>query len=582
MTLRYVTGTARAVVRGGTVVVLPGQVEASLVEQVWDQLGEDARVVEILQVLTGAFGSSLRTVPPFAVAAVADDRVHVAVRGRLTATLELDGGERVRVDGEGVTTWSERVLEDVVELLVRTDTEPLDVPAGRPLLDGEESLPLVSGVVLAAAVAWPLAERPAAPVVESVPAEGNATAAGLVASPPSPPSTLGPARPASPAGGAHATAPPLVVAVPRAEPVLEAAPELDVPGPTGLLGATIRMPEETIAPEPESALAAPGDLADVPPPEAPGTTDEPPEPDDDYAHLWGSTVLRTVEDAAVRAEGEDEDEDVAPAAPAASSLPPVPLAPAPPLLDDPPLPPVPPVPGDGLIAGVPREWTGATPAAAHRAATVADPEGAEPDPAPVDALDHDGHTVLSSAIADLRAAAQDALPDEPVPAPPAVPSFSAPPAPGQQQILARTCEHGHANPPSRETCAVCRSPLDGDAELAVRPSLGRVVVSTGQTVELDRPVVVGRRPRTPRTQAAELPRLVTVPSPEQDISRSHLEITLEGWHVLVSDMATTNGTTLLRAGQPPRRLHPSEPVLVVDGDVADLGDGVTLVFEGIR
>lgn len=111
MTLRYVTGTARAVVRGGTVVVLPGPVEASLVEQVWDQLGADAGVVEVLQVLTGAFGSSLRTVPPFVVAVVTDRRVHVAARGRVSVTLELDGGERVRVDGEGVTTWSERVLE---------------------------------------------------------------------------------------------------------------------------------------------------------------------------------------------------------------------------------------------------------------------------------------------------------------------------------------------------------------------------------------------------------------------------------------------------------------------------------------
>ncbi|WP_156533165.1 FHA domain-containing protein, partial [Cellulosimicrobium sp. I38E] len=238
-------------------------------------------------------------------------------------------------------------------------------------------------------------------------------------------------------------------------------------------------------------------------------------------------------------------------------------------------------PGDGLIAGVPREWTGATPAAAHRAATVVDPDGepteAEGEPAP--GLDHDGHTVHSSAIADLRAAAQDAGAAAPVPPPP---SFSAPPGPGQQQILARTCAQGHANPPSRDACALCGGPLEGDAELAIRPPLGRVLVSTGQTVELDRPVVVGRRPRTPRSQAADLPRLVTVPSPQQDISRSHLEITLEGWHVLVSDMATTNGTTLLRAGQPPRRLHPSEPVLVVDGDVADLGDGVTLVFEGIR
>ncbi|MGN6239206.1 MAG: FHA domain-containing protein [Cellulosimicrobium cellulans] len=550
MTLRYVTGTARAVVRGGTVVVLPGPVEASLVEQVWDQLGTDAGVVEVLQVLTGAFGSSLRTVPPFVVAVVADRRVHVAARGRVTVTLELDGGDRVRVEGEGVTTWSERVLDDVVELLVRADTGVVgtldEAPVGEPLLGDAATLPLVSGVVLAGAVAWPLAERPAPRAVEEL-LDDDAPAVDLAP-------TDRPSWEATVEAVAEEAAPAVVAAAP--------------------LGATLRLPEETIAPEPESDVPVPPVLA-----EEPAATEEPeaaaaPAEDDDYAHLWGSTILRTVEDAAVRTEDDEEHDEPAPPSPV---IPPVPQAPA---MEEPPLPT--PVPaGDGLIAGVPREWTGATPAAAHRAATVADPDGepAEAEGEPSPGFDHDGHTVHSSAIADLRAAAQDAGGAAPVPPPP---SFSAPPGPGQQQILARTCAQGHANPPSRDTCAVCGGPLEGDAELAIRPPLGRVLVSTGQAVELDRPVVVGRRPRTPRSQAADLPRLVTVPSPQQDISRSHLEITLEGWHVLVSDMATTNGTTLLRAGQPPRRLHPSEPVLVVDGDVADLGDGVTLVFEGIR
>ncbi|QJW38576.1 FHA domain-containing protein [Cellulosimicrobium protaetiae] len=420
---------------------------------------------------------------------------------------------------------------------------------------------MVTGVVLAGAVSWPLVERPAR-AAEDHPAE---TAAEGGAAP------SAEERPA----WALAAGPALAVPAPDGADG-PAATTVGEPG-SAPLGATLRLPEETIAPEPEAdGPQAPAPTA------APEPVDDAPvveEPDDDYAHLWGSTILRTVEDAAVRTEEDEEHgEPDVPGAPV-PVLPPVPAVP--PTPDEPA---APPPSADGLIAGVPREWTGATPAAAHRAATVVDPEGEQDAPSAGQAsgLDHDGHTVLSSAIADLRAAAQDAEPEAaPVPPPP-VPSFSAPPGPGQQQILARTCAQGHANPPSRDVCAVCDGPLDGDAELAVRPPLGRLVVSTGQTVELDRPVVVGRRPRSPRTQATELPRLVTVPSPQQDISRSHVEITLEGWHVLVSDMATTNGTTLLRAGQPPRRLHPSEPVLVVDGDVADLGDGVTLVFEGIR
>lgn len=576
MTLRYVTGQARALVRGGAVVVLPAPVETDLVDQVWDQLGAAPGVVEVLQVLTGAFGSSLRTIPPFAVAVVADRRVHVAVRGALAVTLEVEGGDRVHVDGDDVTTWSERVVDDVVELLVRTGAAPADAPVGEPLLGDRATWPLASAVVLADAVAWQLAERPAravadperdeAPVHEtSVP--GTAASAPVVAG-----------------GTSSGTEVP-----PRAEPASGAALPPAPSEQPGTFGATIALPEETMAPEPDGAglLDHPGTASETED-DAPVTPDDPFPAADDYSHLWGSTVLRTVEDAAVRAQDADDDEGEPSASPAETPVPAVP-APGPAERVDATVPPppgigVPPVPGPdeppqagGLIAGVPREWTGATPAAAHRAATVI-PDDAAPDGSADGGLDHDGHTVLSSAIADLRAAAQET--DTPPP-PPATPSFTTPPASGQQRILARTCEQGHGNPPSRDTCAVCGGALDGDAALAVRPPLGRLLVSTGQTIELDRGVVVGRRPRTPRTQAADLPRLVTVPSPQQDISRSHLEVTLEGWHVLVSDMATTNGTTLLRAGQPPRRLHPSEPVLVVDGDVVDLGDDVTLTFEGI-
>jgi len=113
------------------------------------------------------------------------------------------------------------------------------------------------------------------------------------------------------------------------------------------------------------------------------------------------------------------------------------------------------------------------------------------------------------------------------------------------------------------------------------PARGRVRLSSGQVVELERPVVIGRRPRSTRASGAELPTLIAVDSPEGDISRSHIEIRAEGEHVLVTDLATTNGTVLLRGGQDPVRLHPSEPTMVVTGDVLDLGDGVTVTFEDL-
>jgi hypothetical protein len=51
--------------------------------------------------------------------------------------------------------------------------------------------------------------------------------------------------------------------------------------------------------------------------------------------------------------------------------------------------------------------------------------------------------------------------------------------------------------------------------------------------------------------------------------------------VLLVDLGSTNGSTLLRPGQAPVRLHPHEATLAVAGDVVDLGDGVQLTFEDL-
>lgn len=127
------------------------------------------------------------------------------------------------------------------------------------------------------------------------------------------------------------------------------------------------------------------------------------------------------------------------------------------------------------------------------------------------------------------------------------------------------------------------SPEAPTVALPVTPgaTIGRIRLSTGQTAELDRTVIVGRRPRSTRASGANLPHLMAVESPQQDISRSHLEIRPEGDTVVVIDLHTTNGSTLLRPGADPVRLHPGEQTLVLSGDTVDLGDGVTIAFEDL-
>ncbi|WP_104191492.1 FHA domain-containing protein [Cryobacterium sp. Y82] len=110
------------------------------------------------------------------------------------------------------------------------------------------------------------------------------------------------------------------------------------------------------------------------------------------------------------------------------------------------------------------------------------------------------------------------------------------------------------------------------------PRYGRLLVSGGTEVLLDRSAVIGRKPSAARFTADRMPHLVTVPSPQQDISRSHLEVRCEGESVLAVDLGTTNGTRLLRSGADPVRLHPQEPTMLVHGDVLDLGDAITVTY----
>ncbi len=123
-------------------------------------------------------------------------------------------------------------------------------------------------------------------------------------------------------------------------------------------------------------------------------------------------------------------------------------------------------------------------------------------------------------------------------------------------------------------------PVFENAPLAA--SGARIRLSTGQVVDLDRTVIIGRKPRSTRTSGSTMPHLIAVDSPESDISRNHLEVRPEGDSVVVIDLHTTNGSTLLRPGADPVRLHPGEQTLVLHGDVIDVGDGVTVTVEELR
>jgi hypothetical protein len=118
------------------------------------------------------------------------------------------------------------------------------------------------------------------------------------------------------------------------------------------------------------------------------------------------------------------------------------------------------------------------------------------------------------------------------------------------------------------------------AEPAVAPTpVARLVFSNGEVVDVDRTVVVGRAPRLHGDGDVET-RLVTVPSPHQEISSTHLEIRpgsgADHGSAVVTDLGSTNGTLVVQPGLPAEDLQPGIAVQLQPGAIVDLGEGLTI------
>lgn len=430
MPVHYSPGTHPVAVTPQGVAVLAEDTSPALAARIHALLADGRGLGGVLEALTGAYGTSLSAVPPFAVALAESGAVRLAVRGAFV--LDVTAGAAERVSGEGVTTWTERVISDVS----RVELTPAD--------SAPPELPIADGVVLAASLTWvPSADGPQV-------------------------------APAAVAAGAPEPEPGEEAPVPEPEPVQEApVPESDEPEPEP-------------APERPAAASAPAPRVAVVPPPAPKPEPVAPAP---LPGLIDSAAVLSVADTLLPAEST-------------------------------------------LIPAAEHEEERATDAVASEA-EPAEPVDAtvvrEVGPPPAMLGDHDGETI---SVAEARAMRTGD----------SVPPPLAPPRP---------------------------------------PAPGRVRMSTGPVILLDRTVVIGRRPRSTRVSGTDLPHLVAVDSPQQDISRSHVELRVEGDSIVATDLHTTNGTTLLRSGVDPMRLHPGEGTVVVPGDVIDLGDGITATIEDI-
>ena len=236
---------------------------------------------------------------------------------------------------------------------------------------------------------------------------------------------------------------------------------------------------------------------------------------------------------------------------------------------------------------------GTPPAPSHRAETPEPVMAAEPVP------EHEPEPVV-----DPVAEPQPVSEPEPAPAPPAPPVPPAAPEldPVPQAQPLTFGDPGDDPTPTGETPAVAddwadrdgqtmaghqvpdfdRPPIPGQEvapEVVSRP-VASLVFSTGDVVAVDRTVLVGRAPEARRFASHDQPHVVTVASPHQEISSTHLEIRpgagADHGSAIATDLGSTNGTVLALPGLDPEELKPGIAVSLVPGAVLDLGDGVTI------
>lgn len=227
------------------------------------------------------------------------------------------------------------------------------------------------------------------------------------------------------------------------------------------------------------------------------------------------------------------------------------------------------------IARVSRVVLGVEPAAAAPAATPAPEPEAVPEPEPV---------VPSPAVV-APAAPEPELLTEAMSAPLSFGAAEDDPTPtGETPVVPASPEHDGHTSAGLQPVHVDRPPdgIPGQPQapaITSRP-VARMVFSTGEVVDVDRAVLVGRAPEARRFASGDQPRLVTVASPQQEISSTHLEIRpgsgADHGMAVVTDLGSTNGTVLVQPGLPPEDLQAGIAVSLIPGAILDLGDGVTV------
>jgi len=571
----YVPGPLTAVAGDQCWALVEVSPDSPAVSRIWQHLGQGAAVDALLG---GLIADGLGGTAGFTLlVAGAGGQHRLFCRGTVGATVvkavvkaAADGatspgeGQAAveRIDGAGLLTWREQVIDGADRIFL-----------GEPPADTALRLPATSGVLLAGSVIIDLTnaaardtvsyeEKPKKKTIVFFPDTITMTHPGSLADrAPAPAMPFAASAPAAPGSGAFAAPAPPTVGGPGGP--------FGGPVPAGVPGAASR----------------------------PGNPDGRAGDDGEYEFPWGEPA-KTVADGPIRPAGQDDLASPGPFPPGGAPVTggyagtggqsPAPYQGTPP----PAAQPWPPV-SDGAWPGGPRPGAPMTgpvqppaPMPAPMPARSANPPGGLPgngmSPGPAGGLidappwlsGPGGSALPGQAPGESGSTVKRAeLPD--------FVAVTAPPDRIGPVVPALLCPSGHVNPPSGATCRRCGAPLPHDPVPVPRPVLGVLRLSLGDVIMLDRGVLMGRNPRTDfaGTDGEERPHVVKLPSADGDISRTHLRVTLDGWHVLVTDLNSTNGTLVTLPGRDPQQLRPGEPVPIQPGTVVTLADGIDFRYE---
>lgn len=185
-------------------------------------------------------------------------------------------------------------------------------------------------------------------------------------------------------------------------------------------------------------------------------------------------------------------------------------------------------------------------------------------------------------IGDELPAAEPLAAEPPAAEPPAAPAPSADEPPAADEVAD---DQTVATPPALvdpSAPGIPSPPADLPAALAdnvwlapvpEKPRPFRLRLDDGTLVPLDQPVYLGRKPSVPRIHPGGIPLLVTLDSPQREVSATHLVLSTVGGAIVARDLRSSNGSIVRVPGSVAHTLLGGESAVVTPGTVIELGDG---------